>query len=451
MAVSSTGHPRSSSRNVVVALCCATIIIDGYDLIVYGTIVPTMLDGSAEWTLTKAEAGRIGSYALVGMLIGAIVIGTITDLLGRRKIMLACIAWFSVAMALAAVAPTPETFGLARFVAGLGLGGVVPTAIALTIEYAHPRHRSTTNAIMFCGYSVGGILAALLAIWIIPEWGWRTMFWVGAGLGGLVLLPLAAVMLPESASFLLARGRRAEAEALAARFDIALEEPAAAATSDAKTGGLAVLKALFVPRYVRGTVLFWLGTGVGLLLVYGLNTWLAQIMREAGYPLGSALAFVLVLNLGAIIGTPLLGVLADRVGSKPVTSSMFFTAAACIFLLSFELPSAVLFFLVAVAGACTIGTTILVNAYTATFYPAQMRATGLGWALGIGRLGAILGPLYGAFVLSSGWGLNANFYAFAIPALLGGLVMLLIPVLATETTADNASRELNPGMTRNAD
>jgi AAHS family benzoate transporter-like MFS transporter len=123
----------------------------------------------------------------------------------------------------------------------------------------------------------------------------------------------------------------------------------------------------------------------------------------------------------------LLGALADRVGSKPVTVGMFLVAAVCIFLLSFPLPSGLLFVLVGIAGACTIGTTILVNAYTATYYPAGMRATGLGWALGVGRLGAILGPIYGGFVLASGWGLEANFYAFAVPALLGALAMLFIP------------------------
>ncbi len=414
---------RTSSRFLVVALCCVTIVIDGYDLIVYGTVVPTLIDGSAEWTLTTPEAGRIGSYALVGMLIGAMVIGTITDVVGRRRIMLGCIAWFSAAMALAAVAPTVELFGAARFIAGLGLGGVVPTAIALTIEYAHPRHRSTTNAIMFSGYSIGGIAAALIAIMVIPDLGWRTMFWIGAGLGAL-LLPVAWRLLPESASFLLARGRDTEARELADRFGLTLEEPAG---PDGEAGRLATLRKLFDPTLVLGTLLFWLGTGVGLLLVYGLNTWLAQIMREAGYPLGSALAFLLVLNLGAIVGTPLLGAVADRVGSKPVTVGMFLVAAACIFLLSFPLPSALLFVLVGIAGACTIGTTILVNAYTATYYPAGMRATGLGWALGVGRLGAILGPIYGGFVLASGWGLEANFYAFAVPALLGALAMLLIP------------------------
>lgn len=419
-----TTTTRKSSRFIAVALCCATIIVDGYDLIVYGTVVPTLVDGSAEWTLSEAEAGRIGAYALIGMLIGAMVIGTITDIVGRRRIMLACITWFSIAMALAAAAPTPELFGLARFVAGLGLGGVVPTAIALTIEYAHPRHRSATNAVMFCGYSVGGIVAALTAIWVIPELGWRTMFVLGAVLGA-VLLPLAYVLLPESASYLQARGREQEARALAHRFDLVLEQPDD--STPAKPGALSGLKALFVARYVAGTLLFWLGTGIGLLLVYGLNTWLAQIMSEAGYELGSALAFLLALNLGAIIGTPLLGTLADRLGSKLVTTSMFFVAALCIYLLSFDLPSLLLYALVAVAGACTIGTTILVNAYTANFYPAHMRATGLGWALGIGRLGAILGPIYGAFILGSGWGLDANFYAFAAPAVIGAFAMLAIP------------------------
>lgn len=439
MSSPTTTAPRSS-RFIAVAICCAAIIVDGYDLIVYGTVVPTLIDGSAEWTLSTAEAGRIGSYALIGMLIGALTIGTITDILGRRRIMLACIAWFSVAMLLAAMAPTPEIFGLTRFIAGLGLGGVVPTAIALTIEYAHPDHRNTTNAVMFCGYSVGGIVAALSAIWVLPELGWRAMFVLGALLG-LALLPLAWAKLPESASYLMARGRTDEARALAARYDLAVENPEDDVAGE-KPGLLSGLSALFARRFLAGTLLFWVGTGVGLLLVYGLNTWLAQIMRTAGYELGSALAFLLVLNLGAIVGTPMLGAVADRLGSKVTVSSMFVTAAVCIFLLSYNLPSALLFVLVAIAGACTIGTTILVNAYTATFYPAHMRATGLGWALGIGRLGAIAGPIYGAFILDSGWGLDANFYAFAAPALLGAVAMLLVPHGApapTEQVGDRAT------------
>ncbi|MGW1681874.1 MFS transporter [Saccharopolyspora sp. NPDC002376] len=418
---------RTSNRFVVVALCSAAIIIDGYDLIVYGTVLPTLLDGSAEWVLTKQQGGNIGAYALIGMLLGAIGVGAITDLVGRRRIMIGCIIWFTAAMAAAALAPDPSLFALFRFVAGLGLGGVVPTAIALTVEYAHSRHRVMTNAVMYSGYSIGGIAASLIAIPVLPVFGWRTMFWIGVALG-VVLIPLVVRLLPESPSYLLAQGRREQARMLAAKFDLALEE----STADTeRLGTLAGLKALCSRAHLRATLLFWVGTGLGLLLVYGLNTWLAQIMREAGFELGSAMAFVLALNLGAIIGTPLFGGLADRIGARPVTIGMFLAAAACIFLLSANVPGLVLYLLVAVAGACTIGTTVVVNGFTATYYPAAMRATGLGWALGVGRLGAIVGPIYGSFILTSGWGLEANFYAFAVPAVLGAVCMLFIPARTT--------------------
>ncbi|GAA5167415.1 aromatic acid/H+ symport family MFS transporter [Pseudonocardia eucalypti] len=417
-------RPPSGNRLLVVTLCSMAIVIDGYDLIVYGTVVPTLVGGGAEWKLTATQAGQIGAYALAGMLIGAIGIGTITDIVGRRRIMIVCVVWFSLAMALTAASPTVEVFALTRFLAGLGLGGVIPTAIALTIEYAHPDRRNATNGAMFSGYSVGGILVSLIAIAVIPELGWRAMFWIGAGLG-LLLAPAMFWLLPESPNYLLARGRREEAVRLAERYGMQLTE--LPESSAREQGALGKLRALLGARLRTGTLLFWLGTGIGLLLVYGLNTWLAQIMRTAGYPLGASLGFLLALNLGAILATPLLGALADRVGSKVVTSGMFLTAALCIVALTVRFPAPVLYVLVAVAGACTIGTTILVNAYTATFYPDHLRATGVGWTLGVGRLGAIIGPLYGGLVMSSGWGVDANFYAFAIPALLGAFCMLLIP------------------------
>jgi AAHS family benzoate transporter-like MFS transporter len=178
------------------------------------------------------------------------------------------------------------------------------------------------------------------------------------------------------------------------------------------------------------TVLFWIATFIGLFLVYGLNTWLSQIMIEAGYPLGSALSFLLVLNVGAIIGTPIAGAAADRFGSKPVTAAGFLAAAIPIALLSIQLPLLAIYILVALAGLGSIGTTILANAYTARHYPADRRATALGWALGFGRLGAILAPLYGGYVIAyiaSQLGVEWNFYAFAVPALLGVLLVLLIP------------------------
>ncbi|MGH3088868.1 MAG: MFS transporter [Rubrobacteraceae bacterium] len=341
--------------------------------------------------------------------------------------MLFFIAWFSLSMGLCAMAPSAELFGLFRFIAGLGLGGVVPTAIALTIEYAPPNWRTLANSTMFSGYSIGGILAALLAIALLPDFGFRTMFWIGM-LPLVTLLPLAWRFLPESVGFLVANGRRDEAEALARRYGIRIERKDASSPAATEgRGRLGALASLFSRSYIAPTMLFWFATFIGLLLVYGFNTWLPQIMREAVYPLGSALSFLLILNLGAILGTPVAGALADRYGRKLITIACFLAAAVCIWLLSFALPTLGLYALVAVAGLGAIGTTILVNACCAQYYPAGSRATGLGWSLGIGRLGAIAGPLFGGFIAASQLGFEWNFYAFAVLALLGGFFMLLLP------------------------
>jgi len=419
MAASPASRTTSRTRTGlwVVAICFVTIVFDGYDLIVYGAVVPSLLQHPT-WEVTPGQAGAIGSYALTGMVIGTLCVGALTDIIGRRKIMFASIVWFSLAMGASAMATSPEMFGLLRFVTGLGLGGVVPTAIALTVEFAPPHRRNFNNALMFSGFSLGGVLAAVLAINLVPDYGFRTMFWIG--MAPLVLvLPLAYKFLPESVSFLQARGRHAEAEELAARYGVQ-PEPAAANQKSPLT-------LLFGGRHLAATLLFGVASFFGLLLVYGLNTWLPQIMRQSGYPLGSSLRFLLVLNLGAIVGTLVASTLADRLGSKVVTTTAFALAALSIYALSASPAAFALYALIAVAGLGTVGTQILVNGYVATHYPAGSRATALGWSLGVGRLGAIVGPLFGGWVLDSGLSLDWNFYGFAVPAVLGALVIAAVP------------------------
>ena len=427
MEVTATAPPARRTAGLwVVAICMVTIVFDGYDLIVYGAVVPSLMM-DPEWQVTPAQAGSIGSYALMGMVVGTLTVGALTDILGRRKVMLGSIIWFSLAMGATALAPNPDVFGLMRFVTGLGLGGVVPTAIALTVEYAPAHRRNFHNALMFSGFSIGGVLAAVLAINLLPAHSFQTMFWIGVAPLFLVV-PLAYKFLPESVSFLVARGRHQEAGKLAARYGIPLE---AAVTDAGQTGqarpAAGALAVLFSRNRFAATVLFGVASFFGLLLVYGLNTWLPQIMRVAGYPLGSALRFLLVLNIGAVVGTLLVSILADRFGSKPVTTAAFAVAAVAIYSLSLEPTSAVLYLLIALAGFGTIGTQILVNGYVATYYPADSRATALGWSLGVGRLGAVLGPTFGGWMLASSLGLEWNFYGFAIPAVLGALVIAAVP------------------------
>jgi len=388
-------HPRAVAA---VALCFGAIVFDGYDLIVYGSAVPALLQYQP-WGLTPAQAGVIGSYALFGMFLGAIASGTLTDLIGRRRLFIASLTWFSLMMVLVATAPDPWSLGLFRFLAGLGFGGIPPTAIALVVEIAPAGRRHLINGLMLCGFPIGGVLAALLAILLLEPAGFRTLFAVGA-LPLVTLVPLAIWLLPESPSFERRRG------------------------AGRTRGGVAQL---VKGRAAAATALFVVANFCGFLLVFGLNTWLPQLMRGAGYELGSALAFLLVLNVGAIAGGLGGSALADRYGSRWVATVLFAAAVLALALIAVPLPTVVLYLLVFVAGAATTGNQIVVYGYVAAHYPPARRATALGLSSGIGRLGAVTGPLLGGSLLAAGFGLGWNVGVFALVAVVGAVACALVP------------------------
>jgi MFS transporter, AAHS family, benzoate transport protein len=198
---------------------------------------------------------------------------------------------------------------------------VTPTASALILEYAPPGRKNFVYALMFSGIGIGGLLSALLSLALVPAFGWRVMFLIGAA-PLVVVLPLAYRFLPESIAFLHARGRRHEAAELARRHQLPLDELVAAESTTARRR-LQSMATPFSREHIAATVLFWLATAVALLLIFALNTWLPQLMRKAGFDLGSAVRFLLVLNLGAVLGTIGAARVVDRVGSKPVVTIAF--------------------------------------------------------------------------------------------------------------------------------
>ncbi len=412
---------------LVIATCWATLLAEGYDIVSYGTVVPALLQYGA-WSLTPAQAGAIGSYAIIGMLFGALIVGTIGDLIGRRRALVLSISVFSVGMCLCAVAPSPEALGLFRFVAGLGLGGGMPTAIAFTSEYAPPKWRAFSVTFIMSGFAVGAVLAALLAIPLIPAFGWQVMFWIGI-IPLFVIVPLALWVVPESVNFLVSRGRREEAEAIARRYRVPItpEAVGGAQQDGAGAGRLGSLATMFSGDYIRATLCFWAATFMALFVIFGLQTWLPELMRGSGYSLGSALSFLLVLNLATVFGTVFAGALADLWSSKMVTVISFVLAAVCIGLLSIPLPLAATYVLVALAGIGGLGSQNLLNAYVSKYYPAHGRSTALGWTLGIGRLGGISAPFVLGLLLSSQLGLRWSFYAIALAAVLGAVFVALLP------------------------
>lgn len=418
-------HTSTSLTALVVTVCWFCILAEGYDLGIYGAVLPKLLEYQ-EWSMTPVQAGAIGSYALIGMLLGAILVGTLTDLIGRKWTLVSCVTLFSIFMAFAAMATSPEMFGLHRFIGGLGLGGVIPTVSALTIEYSPAKRRSLMYAIMYTGYPLGGVLGAILSIYFLNDFGWRFMFWLGVA--PLLAVPFIIKFLPESINFLLARNRKTDAEKISRRYQVALEPIGSTEKGSGQTTNkLDALFTLFSKQHIKATLLFWIAFFNGLLMIYGLNTWLPKMMIKAGYPLGSSLSFLLMLNFTAAIGSLLAGAAADRWSSKRVITVSYVLASVCIAMLSIKSSLLVVYGLVGVAGFGSIGTTLILNAYISKYFSSTTRATALGWALGFGRLGAISGPIIGGMLMSWQLDLEWSFYTFALPGLVASLCVLFIP------------------------
>jgi MFS transporter, AAHS family, benzoate transport protein len=400
------------------------ILFDGYDLVVYGTVVPSLIE---EWNLSSVEAGAIGTYGLFGMMFGAIFFGTLADRIGRKNVIAITLVLFSLFTFLCGFAETPTTFSTFRFLAGLGLGGIMPNVIALLTDYAPKTMRSMIVSIVLCGYSVGGILAPLIGIFIMPTFGWESIFWF-AGLP-LLLLPIMYKQLPETASYLIRTGKKEKLIATLAKVSPESHFSQHDDVIDIKIQESKVpIIGLFKENRAFSTVMFWIAFFSCLLMVYGLNTWLPKLMMEAGYGLNSSLGFLIALQGGAIIGTLIIGRLCDKYGSKKMLVPMYASGAVALTLLGFGGNTFVIYLLVAIAGAATIGAQNIVQAYVSQYYPPTIRSTALGMASGVGRTGGMLGPLLGGFLLSVTLPIHLNFIAFAIPGLIAAVALSMVPL-----------------------
>jgi AAHS family benzoate transporter-like MFS transporter len=405
-------------------LWCALIIIcDGYDLAVAGIAVPSIMK---DMGVTAQNAGFMVSSALFGMMFGAIFLGTLADRIGRRWTIVICLALFSVFTAGAGLTHDPYVFSVMRFLAGLGIGGVMPNVVAQMTEYSPRKIRATMVTLMFSGYAVGGMLAAILGKGLIEQYGWQSVFL--AACIPVLLIPFVLKSMPESMPFLVKQGRLDELKKIVLRLDPtyraqpgdSFDLPAVDRASGAPVGKL------FHDGRAFSTIMFWIAFFMCLFMVYALSSWLTKLMAGAGYSLGSALTFVLVLNFGAVIGAVGGGWLADRFHIKYVLVAMYALAAVSITLLGYPVSTPVLFLLVGLAGASTIGTQIVTYAYAGQFYPAAIRSTGIGWASGVGRSGAILAPIVIGTLVGMSLPLQHNFLAIAIPAVVATIAVSLI-------------------------
>lgn len=415
----------------VILLSALIIIFDGYDLVIYGVALPKLMQ---HWQLDSMTAGLLGSVALFGMMFGAMIFGSLADKLesygfSRKRLIMLCVLIFSGFTVLCGFANSPKEFAIYRFIAGLGLGGVMPNVIALMTEFAPKKLRSTLVSLMFSGYAIGGMSSALLGMWLVPKFGWQIMF-ILAGIP-LISLPIIWKFLPESIDYLVRQKKWNEVrdllQQLAPQQSIADHTSIVLHKENQQTTARPLV-ALFTENRALVTVFFWLSVFMALLMVYALGNWIPKLMVEAGYDLSTSLVFLLALNLGGMLGAIGGGYFADRFHLGKVICSLFFAGAVSLYLLSYALPMVILYLCVAIAGAASIGGQILLLAYMAQFYPSPIRSTGIGMALGVGRIGAILGPILCGWLLSLHLPIAYNFIALAIPCVLATLSVIAISI-----------------------
>lgn len=405
-----------------VVLCWLLVVSDGYDLIVYGTVQTSLIEETG-WGLTDATAGTVGSVAFVGMMLGAFFGGRLGDLLGRKRTIIACTIAFTVLNALCGLADSAVVFGVLRFLAGLGLGGLLPSLNALTGDLVSARWRPAMATLMMSGVPVGGTAAALLGTVVIPEFGWRWMFFLT--LWSLLVIPLALQFLPETTP---TGGREHEEPRSAGSPGTSAAVPDA--TGAPQGGGTRA--GIFGPAYKWTSLLFAAATLAILFTWYGLGTWLPRLMELQGHDLGSALTFTIALNLGAVAGSVVTAGAGARFG--PLVSGIGATLAAGVGLLAMisgQAPTALVYLLLVLAGVGTHGAQCLVIGAVNNSYPRDVRGTALGWSLGVGRFGAVLAPQVGGLLLGTVLGVAAVYMVFAASAvlaaaLLAGLILLTV-------------------------
>jgi AAHS family 4-hydroxybenzoate transporter-like MFS transporter len=396
----------------IFALCAVCLILDGYDLQAIGFVAPAIV---RDWGLRPGELGRVFGAALTGVMVGSIGFSMLADRIGRRPVLIAATVWFSLMALVTAQAQNLTQLLVIRFIAGIGMGAIMPNVMAMVGELSPAAIRVTTMMVVSNGFTAGAAIGGAVSGWLIPQYGWRAVFYVG-GLLPLVIAGLMVAFLPESMP------------------------------PGAKRDKGVPLLHLFRDGLATGTVLLWVTNFANLLNVYFLSNWLPTVMQDGGFSTDTAVFVGTMLQIGGTLGALGLGWFVHRIGFVRVLTTGFLLSFASILLIGLQgLPFNALVAAVFVAGLFVIGGQAAINALAATYFPAHVRSTGIGSGLGVGRIGAIMGPTIAGELMRAGW---PSHYVFAHAAIFP--LVAMCAVLGVGAVMRKREREsvLQPGEAR---
>jgi MFS transporter, AAHS family, 4-hydroxybenzoate transporter len=402
-------------RLSIIVWSCVVMAIEGYDMQLAAFAAPAIIK---EWHINKAYFGPVFGFGLFGYMLGATLLGSLGDRFGRKKIIIGGTLWFGI-FTLAATQAASITGLLAfRFIAGLGLGASIPTTIALAVEYAPSRSRATTVGILFIGYNIGAAAAGFIAARLIPALGWPSVFYVG-GIAPIVLGMILLFVLPESIGFLaLKQNGFADVSAIVAKLrpDLSFERGARFVLSEEKRSGVPV-RHLFTEGRAAITLLLWFAYLFSLTGQYFLTSWLPTVLVGSGLSLGHAAETGSAVQIGGAFGGLILCWLIDKRGILALVASFAIVAPLIVLVPWATVSNFLLMPLAFLIGFCLMGGLTGLNGISGTFYPTYIRSTGVGWALGVGRIGSILGPVLGGILISFNSPNSVLFTWAAVPVL----------------------------------
>jgi len=425
------------------ALCLLCLIMDGFDVQALGYVAPEIV---REWQVQSNALGPVFGATNFGVLVGSLVFSMLADKIGRRPVLIGATIFFSVmTIATGYFATNMRELLILRAISGLGLGCIIPNATALIGEFSPKRSRVALVMGITVGFTAGAAIGGFVAAWMIPAFGWRSVFYFGGA------IPLAGAIamvwgLPESLQFLAVRRRRLDQLARwLKKLDptLRVDQTTEYVTNEVSHGGIPIVH-LFHDGRAMTTLLLWVVNFMNLLNLYSLSNWLPTVVTGMGYDQRTAVLVGAILQTGGTIGTYGLAWLIARKGFVPMLTMTFAMATISIALIGQPgITLAVLTFIVFVAGWCVIGGQPGINTLAATYYPTYLRSTGVGAGLGVGRLGAIIGPYIGGTLIGWQWGPQQLFWAAAIPAAISTLAMATLS-LAMKAQAPTPAKSVAP-------
>lgn len=404
-------------------VCLMTAVADGYDINVFGLVVPALIK---DWHLTPVMTGMLGSIGLTGMIFGSLVLGPIADKIGKAKALMLATAVYCVFTIGVGFSQTFTQFATFRFIAGIGLAGAFPVVVAYASEYSPKVIRSRLTVWVTSGMALGTVVAASIAFKMIPTFGWRGMFF-------LAVIPLVLIAfqyrLPESMAYYVDKGQNDKiVKVLQAANPAFIPLKDDSYQLDKSNKGKVSLVSLFEKGLAKNTVLFWIMMFFNYIFIYGVLVWLTQLLKLQGWSIGWSLAFTLLWNLGFILGIPMCGWLQDKFGGKLTLSLGYIILAALVLIDSVvcgnkdALTLGVALFL---TGAAQHGLSGVAGSYIAQSYPIAFRGTGTGMGYSLGRIGGAIGPMIGALLLTYGFSGSMTLRVFACIPIISAIVISL--------------------------